>query len=155
MYQPNGVFYIWKHIQKENYRGRSRLYLSKRHPEYGDALPSNVNYYSPIGKGTSSVGTDIGGCSQWSSSILDFRQDKPHCGDGCWFVGKYGRQQKGKSGHCNHNRVQRKATNRREGTKTKGRQVRNSLFLGPGGRTMVKHQFSLLLYPRSLLPPLN
>ena len=41
----------------------------------------------------------------------------------------------------------KKAINRREGTKTKGRQVRKSLFLGPGGRIVVKHKFSLLLYP--------
>lgn len=43
--------------------------------------------------------------------------------------------------------VQQMAINRREGTKTKGRQLRKSLFLGPGDQTVVKCKSSLLLNP--------
>lgn len=43
--------------------------------------------------------------------------------------------------------VQQMASNRREGTKTKGRQIRKSQLLGPGDRIVVKCKSSLLLNP--------
>lgn len=52
-------------------------------------------------------------------------------------------------------RVQQRAINRTKGTETKGRQIKKSLFLGPGEKIVVKHKFCLLLNPQSVLPPLN
>ena len=77
-----GVLYMKTYIKRELQRQKMTVPFQTPCRVWG-ALPSDVSYYGRTGKAIPIAGIDIEKCSQLTSSILSFWQDKSHCGDGC------------------------------------------------------------------------